>query len=62
MKNTLLLAFVFGAVVFTSIQAKEEVAKLRASQKVSTDSYNNTADVYNKSTILNILEDKNLRE
>jgi len=62
MKNTLLLVFVFGAVVFTSIQAKEEVAKVKASQKLSTDSYNNTADIYNKFTISNILEDKKLRE
>jgi len=37
MKNTLLLAFVFGAVVFTSIQAKEEVAKVKASQQISID-------------------------
>ncbi len=44
MKNTLLLAFVFGAVIFTSIQAKEEVAKVKASQETSIDSHDDTND------------------
>ena len=33
MKNVFLLAFVFGAVIFTSIQAKEEIAKYEASKR-----------------------------
>ncbi len=37
MKNVFLLAFVFGAVVFTSIQAKEEIAKYEASKRLSKD-------------------------
>ncbi len=48
MKNTLLFAFVFGAVVFTSIQAKEEVAKVKASQQLSLDSYNSTNNIYKR--------------
>ncbi len=39
MKNIFLFTFVFGAVVFTSIQAKEEVAKVKASQQMAIDSY-----------------------
>ncbi len=46
MKKAFLLLFVFGAVIFTSIQAKEEVAKFKASQHVSID--NNTTDVNKK--------------
>ncbi len=41
MKNLFLFAFVFGAVIFTSIQAKVEVAKVKASQQIHIDSYNN---------------------
>ena len=48
MKNALLLVFVFGAVVFTSIQAKEEVAKVKASKQISLDSYNTTNNVYKR--------------
>jgi len=48
MKNTLLMIFVFGAVIFTSIQAKEEVAKVKASKQISLDSYNTTNNVYKR--------------
>ncbi len=48
MKNIFLFAFVFGAVVFTSIQAKEEVAKVKASQQIAIDSHNTTDIIYKK--------------
>jgi len=35
MKDISLFIFVFGAVIFTSIQAKEEVAKHEASKQIS---------------------------
>ena len=41
MKNVFLLVFVFGAVVFTSIQAKEEVAKHEASKRTAMNVYKN---------------------
>ncbi len=48
MKNIFLFTFVFGAVVFTSIQAKEEVAKVKASQQIAIDSHKTTDIIYNK--------------
>ena len=44
MKSILLLIFVLGAVIFTSIQAKEEMAKVKASQEISIDSHDDTND------------------
>ena len=43
MKSILLLIFVLGAVIFTSIQAKEEMAKVKASQE-PIDSHDDTSN------------------
>jgi len=62
MKNIFLFTFVFGAVIFTSIQAKEEVAKLQASRQTSLDVYKKTTYDSKPSAIVHLLGDEETRD